>query len=232
MIVNKFIKKGLPSFCTSNFDVLKIIIKFSKIHQLPVLIESTSNQVNQFGGYTGLTPATFKKKIEYIRKKEKLNKNYLLLGGDHLGPLPWKNLTEDRAMKNAGILIKKYVKAGFDKIHIDTAILCSGQKSLTRSKIISRCDALIKKINSNNLVNKILVVGTEVPFAGGGDHVKTSITKLENIKKEYQMYRMIFKTFKSLYRKTFGLVIDPGISYGNENITKSKFKWSSTRTNR
>ena len=224
MIVNKFIKKGLPSFCTSNFDVLKIIIKFSKIHQLPVLIESTSNQVNQFGGYTGLTPATFKKKIEYIRKKEKLNKNYLLLGGDHLGPLPWKNLTEDRAMKNAGILIKKYVEAGFDKIHIDTAILCSGQKSLTRSKIISRCDALIKKINSNNLVNKILVVGTEVPFAGGGDHVKTSITKLENIKKEYQMYRMIFKTFKSLYRKTFGLVIDPGISYGNENITKSKFK--------
>ena len=68
MIVNKFIKKGLPSFCTSNFDVLKIIIKFSKIHQLPVLIESTSNQVNQFGGYTGLTPATFKKKIEYNEK--------------------------------------------------------------------------------------------------------------------------------------------------------------------
>ena len=62
-IENKFFKKGLPSFCTSNMDVIDVIFKFCKLNNLPVLIEFTSNQVNQNGGYTGLKPQNFKKKI-------------------------------------------------------------------------------------------------------------------------------------------------------------------------
>ena len=60
------LKKSLPSFCTSNFDVLKVLMVFNKYHKLPTLIESTSNQVNQFGGYTGLEPKQFKKKIRAL----------------------------------------------------------------------------------------------------------------------------------------------------------------------
>ena len=58
MQINKFInkKKGLPSFCTSNVDVLKTIFFFCQTNKFPCLIESTSNQVNQFGGYTNKTP--------------------------------------------------------------------------------------------------------------------------------------------------------------------------------
>ena len=63
MSIHELIKfKSLPSFCTSNFLVLKILIKFCKKNKLPLLIETTSNQVNQFGGYTNLTPKKFTKK--------------------------------------------------------------------------------------------------------------------------------------------------------------------------
>lgn len=221
---DEIIKKGLPSFCTANFDVLKIIMKFSKIHNLPVLIECTSNQVNQYGGYTGLNPKNFKLKIDEIRKKIKLSRKQILLGGDHLGPLPWKNLAENKAMINAKILLKKYIKEKYDKIHIDTGILCSGQKKLKREEVIFRCEKLIRSINSKNLKDTILVVGTEVPFAGGGDHLKTNVTKLENIKKEFRMYKVLFNKYNSLKNKSFCLVIDPGMAFGNESITKSKLK--------
>ena len=90
MKIDKLIKrKALPSFCTSNFDVLKTIIFFCKINRLPCLVECTSNQVNQNGGYTKNTPKSFMNKIIKISKNLKF-KN-LFLGGDHLGPLPWKN---------------------------------------------------------------------------------------------------------------------------------------------
>ena len=61
--------KNLPSFCTSNEDVIQTIFDFCKIFNLPLLIECTSNQVNQFGGYTGLTPKEFYKKISKLKKK-------------------------------------------------------------------------------------------------------------------------------------------------------------------
>ena len=69
MKIKKLIKKkALPSFCTSNLDVLKIILFYSKKHNLPCLIECTSNQVNQFGGYTNKTPKQFSKEIIKIAK--------------------------------------------------------------------------------------------------------------------------------------------------------------------
>ena len=76
MKIKKLIKKkALPSFCTSNLDVLKIILFYSKKNNLPCLIECTSNQVNQFGGYTNKTPKQFSKEIINIAKKIRLKKN-------------------------------------------------------------------------------------------------------------------------------------------------------------
>ena len=133
-IENKFFKKGLPSFCTSNMDVVDVIFKFCKLNNLPVLIESTSNQVNQNGGYTGLKPQNFKKKINEIAKKNRFKLKSVLLGGDHLGPLPWKDLKKKIAMRNAKLLVKNYIETGYKKIHLDTAILCSDQKKISKKK--------------------------------------------------------------------------------------------------
>ena len=59
------VNKSYPSLCTSNFDVLKLSMIFAKYNDLPLLIESTSNQVNQFGGYTYLKPKQFHKKFAW-----------------------------------------------------------------------------------------------------------------------------------------------------------------------
>ena len=214
-------KKSLPSFCTSNFDVLKVLMIFSKYHQLPTLIESTSNQVNQFGGYTGLKPLQFKEKIEKLYKLVKLPSKLVIIGGDHLGPLPWKNINARSAMKNAKVLVKKCLKAKYKKIHIDTAIVCKDEKNIDRSTIVSRCEEIFKSLPKNDLKKVFIVVGTEVPFAGGGDHLKPVITKLSSIKKEYLLYSQMLEQKKILKNLPFALVIDPGVGFNNHAITSS-----------
>ena len=148
MQINKFInkKKGLPSFCTSNVDVLKTIFFFCQTNKFPCLIESTSNQVNQFGGYTNKTPRMFYKEISILSKKFNLKKN-LFLGGDHLGPLPFKNQNSNKAIINSIRLINNYLKSDFCKIHIDTSIKCKNDREINQKIIFERTKKILTKIN-------------------------------------------------------------------------------------
>ena len=137
MKIKKLIKKkALPSFCTSNLDVLKMILHYSKKNNLPCLIECTSNQVNQFGGYTNKTPKQFSKEIIKIAKKIKVKKRNLLLGGDHLGPLPWVKKNHKTSLKNSINLINKFLESNYSKIHIDTSIKCLDDKTINHHKIL------------------------------------------------------------------------------------------------
>lgn len=81
----------------------------------PLLIEATSNQVDQFGGYTGMTPADFRGFVCQLADSLNFPQDALILGGDHLGPNRWQNLPAAQAMANADDLIKSYVAAGFKK---------------------------------------------------------------------------------------------------------------------
>ena len=218
--MNKSIlKHSLPSFCSSNFDVLKSIMIFAKYQNFPVLIESTSNQVNQYGGYSGLKPFQFEKKIRRLAKFIKLNNKSLMIGGDHLGPLPWKDLDEATAMKNSKKLVKDCLKAKYKKIHIDTAIICRGEKKIDRHTVIQRCDEILSVFSKKDFDNVFLVIGTEVPFAGGGHTIKSSPTTFESIKEEIDLYSTILKK-----KKKFALVIEPGIGFGNFSVIQAKLK--------
>ena len=53
------IRCGIPSYCSANELVLEIALRRAKENNTPVLIEATANQVNQFGGYTGMMPKDF-----------------------------------------------------------------------------------------------------------------------------------------------------------------------------
>ena len=52
-----------------------------------VLIESTANQVDQNGGYSGMTPKDFYEFCLQEAENAGLDKDRVFLGGDHLGPL-------------------------------------------------------------------------------------------------------------------------------------------------
>ena len=113
---------GLYSCCSANEYVIRAALRRAKDRDTVVLVEATANQVNQNGGYTGMTPVAFRAFLNRLAEEENFPIDKLLCGGDHLGPLTWTHLPEAEAMKNAGELIRSYVLAGFSKIHIDTSM--------------------------------------------------------------------------------------------------------------
>ena len=216
------INKSYPSLCTSNFDVLKLSMIFAKYNDLPLLIESTSNQVNQFGGYTYLKPKQFHKKLKNLAKKIKFKNNFYV-GADHLGPLPWKNLNERVAMKNSIKLFKDVVKSGYNKIHIDTGIKLKNDKILSKKKIIQRCEKIFNSISTNKKKNIFFVFGTEVPVAGGGTPYTSKTTSLASIKDDLKYY--------SKLQKSFSLVIEPGLGFNNNKVFDLKMKYFKKKNN-
>ena len=50
---------GIYSACTGNAIVLEACMRRALDTNAPLLIESTANQVDQYGGYTGMKPADF-----------------------------------------------------------------------------------------------------------------------------------------------------------------------------
>lgn len=56
-------KCGIPSYCTANELVLEEILLRAKTQNVSALIEATANQMNQFGGYTGMKPRDFYEKV-------------------------------------------------------------------------------------------------------------------------------------------------------------------------
>lgn len=50
---------GICSVCSAHPLVIESALRFDLNSGNKVLIEATSNQVNQFGGYTGMKPLTF-----------------------------------------------------------------------------------------------------------------------------------------------------------------------------
>ncbi|MBT4831611.1 MAG: tagatose-6-phosphate kinase, partial [Marinovum sp.] len=54
---------SIVSVCSAQPDVLRASIAMAQRLDRQIVIEATSNQVNQDGGYTGITPSEF---IEYV----------------------------------------------------------------------------------------------------------------------------------------------------------------------
>ena len=115
-------KIGIYSCCSSNELVLKAALLTGKKTNSYVLIEATANQVNQYGGYTGMKPADFVAHIEKLADEVGIDRKKVVLGGDHLGPLTFSKYDEEKAMSEAAELIRQYVSAGFIKIHVDTSM--------------------------------------------------------------------------------------------------------------
>ena len=52
--------RGVYSICSAHPRVVAASMAQARDDDLPLLIESTVNQVNQFGGYTGMQPTAFR----------------------------------------------------------------------------------------------------------------------------------------------------------------------------
>lgn len=160
---------GLPCFCTANEHVLRAVLEYAKKTGLPTVIQATCNQVNQYGGYTGMTAADFMEWLTGMASDAGVPMEQLILGGDHLGPNVWKNEPLDIAMEKSRELVKSYVQAGFKKIHLDTSMACGGEQNPTFAQIAERAADLceVAEKYAPDPSQLFYIIGTEVPIPGG-----------------------------------------------------------------
>jgi D-tagatose-1,6-bisphosphate aldolase subunit GatZ/KbaZ len=85
--------RGITSVCSGHPLVIGAALLCGKAQGAAVLSEATCNQVNHQGGYTGMTPAQFRRFVAEIAARVGFDPEHLILGGDHLGPNPWRKLS-------------------------------------------------------------------------------------------------------------------------------------------
>ena len=69
---------GIPSFCSANKFVIETVIEQAQRYDDFVVIEATSNQVNQYGGYMGMTSVDFKNYVYEIADKINFDKSKII----------------------------------------------------------------------------------------------------------------------------------------------------------
>lgn len=167
-------KIGIPSYCTANELVLEECLIRAKKLGIPVLIEATANQVNQYGGYTGMKPADFYNKVLDMAKEIGVPESQIILGGDHLGPLTWRNEPEAEAMAKSEELVYQYTHAGFTKIHLDTSMkVADDPEGALSTETVAKRGACLYQVcmkayedllkEKPNAMRPVFIVGSEVP---------------------------------------------------------------------
>ena len=228
---------GIYSACSANPFVIEAVLKKSLEDNSCVLIESTANQCDQFGGYTGMTPKDFRNFVYEIADRLGFDKSRIFLGGDHLGPLTWSSLNEAEAMKNSVDLIKAYVGAGFTKIHVDTSMKVADDDPNTRlsDETIARRGAMLVKVaeetyaellkENPDAVEPVYIVGSEVPIPGGSQAAVdegVQVTKVEDFKATMETFKNAFATenLSPVWERVLAIVVQPGVEEKDAGCTE------------
>ena len=215
---------GLPCFCTANEHVLLAVLAYAKRTGLPTVIEATCNQVNQYGGYTGMTPADFMEWLSGMAADAGVPMNQLILGGDHLGPNVWKNEPLDVAMEKSRELVKSYVQAGFKKIHIDTSMACGGEPNPTFAQIAERAADLceVAEKYAPDPSKLFYIIGTEVPTPGGETEEPNTldVTSVARFHDTIQTHRDAWNTrgLDAAWDRVVSVVTQPGVDFGHTSV--------------
>ena len=217
---------GIPSICSAHPLVLEAVFKHARLTDKPVLIEATSNQVNQFGGYTGMKPLDFVRFVGEMADRLDFPRSRVLLGGDHLGPLPWTSENAANAMANAKDLVRDYSIAGFGKLHLDCSVSCADDRNLSLAVMAQRAAELAAAAEeaclAAGLPSPRYVIGTEVPAAGGAkaNEEVLQVTTPDDAARTIELHRQAFlvKGLESAWENVIALVVQPGVEFGHESI--------------
>jgi len=224
---------GIFSNCSANEYVLRAVMRRCKAVGIPALIEATANQVDQDGGYTGMTPKDFYQYCLDLAKREDFDASNLILGGDHLGPLTWTKYNEAEAMVRADILITEYVLAGFTKIHIDTSMRLASDdssKSLSDAVIAQRgarlcavAEAAYRRRKNENpdAVEPVYIIGSEVPIPGGAqEHEELGVTSKKNCLATISAFKKAFKEvdLQDAWERVIAVVVQPGVEFSEDEV--------------
>jgi len=221
---------GVTSVCSAHPLVIEATLRHALHTAQPVvLIEATSNQVNQDGGYTGMVPADFRAFVEAIAGKTGFPLERLVLGGDHLGPNAWTALSADQAMEKAEIMVGDYVRAGFRKIHLDCSMSCADDPVPLPERVIAEragrlCRAAEAAFAGDRADAPVYVIGTEVPVPGGAaeDLESLAVTAPEAAIATIAMHRDLFRDLglADAWERVIATVVQPGVEFDHDKVVE------------
>ncbi|MFC0227697.1 tagatose-bisphosphate aldolase subunit KbaZ [Serratia aquatilis] len=219
---------GIFAVCSAHPLVLEAAMRHAKEAHSTLLIEATSNQVDQYGGYTGMTPADFCRFVQQLADRQHFPRERLILGGDHLGPNRWQALPAAEAMAKADELIRSYVAAGFKKIHLDCSMSCADDPVPLTDAIVAERAARLARIAEQTCIERfgepdlVYVIGTEVPVPGGAHETLGAlvVTTPQAARKTLEAHHHAFELqgLNGLWPRIIGLVVQPGVEFDHTQV--------------
>lgn len=218
---------GIYSVCSAHPTVVQAAIAQAAADGSRVLIEATSNQVDQFGGYTGLRPAEFRDLVFGIADASGFARERVVLGGDHLGPNRWQRQSANAAMANAEVLIAAYVEAGYTKIHLDCSMACPDDPTVLTDEIVAGRAARLLRVAEDTAHRKgtdgpVYVFGTEVPVPGGAHETlgRLTPTPADRARRTIAAHRAAFAELglEHVWPRVVALVVQPGVEFDHLNV--------------
>ncbi|WP_227425404.1 D-tagatose-bisphosphate aldolase, class II, non-catalytic subunit [Pengzhenrongella sicca] len=219
---------GVPSVCSAHPLVLEAAVLQALQDGGSVLVEATSNQVDQFGGYTGMRPEDFRDLVYAIADRVGLPRARVVLGGDHLGPNTWRGLGAEAAMDRADGLVAAYVAAGFSKIHLDCSMACAGDSEPLTDDVVAGRAARLASIGEATALREfgvsevLYVIGTEVPVPGGAHETIEQLAPTSDDAARVTLARHE-KAFADAglagaWDRVVGLVVQPGVEFDHARV--------------
>jgi D-tagatose-1,6-bisphosphate aldolase subunit GatZ/KbaZ len=222
--------RGVVSVCSAHPQVLLSAFEQAREDGRVALVESTSNQVNQEGGYTGTRPAEFAAFASRLAQEAGLPADRLILGGDHLGPNPWTALGSAVAMGRAAEMVRDYVRAGYAKVHLDASMRCADDPPGPLADTVAAARTADLAVAAEAAVAErppsvplpVYVIGTEVPTPGGqaGEHEGPVATRVADAERGLDLTREAFELrgLGRAWRRVIAQVVKPGVEFGDEVV--------------
>ncbi|ADV82267.1 D-tagatose-bisphosphate aldolase, class II, non-catalytic subunit [Terriglobus saanensis] len=216
--------RGIYSVCSAHPWVIRAAIQQALSDESPLLIEATSNQVNQHGGYTGLRPADFRRMVVAIAEEEGLSTDRIIFGGDHLGPNAWQKLPAEEAMALAKEMMAEYAAAGFKKLHLDASMACAGETVPLSDEVVAERAAQLCLAAEAALTGErpVYIIGTEVPIPGGATEALTEleVTTRAAAENTLRIHHEIFNRqgLGVVWPRVVGLVVQPGVEFNHDSV--------------
>lgn len=217
---------GIYSVCSSHPSVLLAALRFARDHGSSLLLEATCNQVNQFGGYTGMQPHNFVAYLHELAAQVEFPAEKLILGGDHLGPNVWAAEPAEEAMQKSIELAAAYASAGFTKIHLDASMRVADdpEGNLSPEVIAWRTAEMAAAVEKAAPHPERIryVIGTEVPVPGGAK-VETGnlhVSEPGNVFETIRINQLAFAKLEldDAWKRVIAVVAQPGVEFGDDEV--------------
>ncbi|MGF1728236.1 D-tagatose-bisphosphate aldolase, class II, non-catalytic subunit [Photobacterium kasasachensis] len=219
---------GIYAVCSAHPLVIEAALLQGKKDNALVLIEATSNQVNQDGGYTGMCPEDYITLVHQLADNVGFDRSRLLLGGDHLGPNCWQHLEPNEAMAKSEVLIERYVEAGFRKIHLDCSMSCADDEYPLPDDTVAKRAAQLCRVAEQTWQRvggeaPVYVIGTEVPVPGGAQEQLSDDLAITDVCAAATTLDTHLTAFTSMglepvWPRVVGLVVQPGVEFDHHKV--------------